>query len=1412
MALKEVMKITHNQISIGNFYFHPFNKLKLDDVYVADVKGDTLLYVNRISAGFDLFKLWNHQLRINTINLENFVANVNKDSLDSDFNFQFLIDAFSSEEDDTVSTSSLFVRINDIKIKGGDIRYDIFSEEALSDSLFDFNHIHISDFNAHLDLNSIAPEKPDMAVDNLSLKEKSGFLLNEGKVRISSDEKKINLSNFRLIFPHSELTIPEAWIDYTGYEWEDMLQHAAYRIQLGENRIDAADFCMFYPDMTSFTDKLLITGEIEGRLPKIEIPVFRADYGQHVGLKLNASMEDFNHWQDTPLKVNLDYLRIDHDGMEEIMNFGSGETKQQLPVKINTINLHGRLQGKLPDLSLRLTAQTDRGNIDLNGTGGYEPKSGTARFDAILNSEHFDVETLLQDSMFGLADIQIQAKGNISDSGQMNIQAAANINRFDFNDYAYNQIQVQGSYKGDSIAFSINSTDKNLPIYLEGKVNSGNKNPGANLHLSAQSICIDSLHFLPDYKDVILSAVVNVDIAGLDPENMKADLFMDSLSFRTSQGVFNEPALKLTYHAADSSQKVLDIDSRLITCNAKGRFTYAGLMEAVKETFPVFFPNDKLNPKKKDIFPENLNFRMGINNLNSLTDLLYLPQTMPDSIFLMGRYEHDGTNMNLATGAYTRFTESDTIIAGVMLKNSDNKLGVNIHLDNKSSNYDFDGSIEAEVEFLSDASSSIPDMNITLKPTIWVLNETFFDFNPAQIEIRKDKYSIHDLSLSHTDNANEFVKINGIVSTSKEDSLSIDISRFQFGTIFGAMKADIPLSAEANGRISARNLLATPFIFTRNLAINNIVLSENDIGDLNIQSGWNSERNGIALRATLNHPEREQSVISGFALPGSDSLALNIKIRDIQMKWFQAFADDMLYGLAGSWGANIRVNGKMQKPNVSGTAYFNQAKIGLNMLNTLYTFNDSIHIQTDKVELKKFVVSDENRNRLIVDGKITHQNFANINPNLSIGFNNFLVMHNEHQTDSLFYGNLRVNGQLKFTKVNGDFLLSGTINHADNAKITINMPSFVGAAQRHHFVTYVDSEGKPINDSNDSLEIPSVTLPFRVNVALNINSNLRAGIVYNRVSGDVVEASGNGVIGFTYELGSSNMNLSGDFTLETGKATLSLLNLAKKTFTVKPGSKLVFRGDPLATTFNITALYTVRADATTLDPVFEDLLARPRIPVVISIAANGNMENMNLKYDIQIPNQSEEIQRRFAGLLYTDDFKIRQIAYLLATGSFMPPNSNNPGKTNLLSSVGSSALSSALNSALAGVLKDNWTIGTELKAGEDGFSDMDVDVNVSTQLFDNRLTINGTIGYSNDQGMSNNNLTGDFDAEYKLIPSGNIVLKAYNKTNSRYFETAPYTQGIGVVYKRNARTFRKLFDKLLWRKSKQLDNENVINE
>ena len=1390
IVLKEVMKMTNNQISIGKLHFRPFNKLKLDRVYASDFKGDTLLYAETLSASFDLFKILKDELLIKGVELDNFLININKDSIEGDFNFQFFIDAFASEPD-TTSTSSMVIQIHDVKIKNGRINYDILSEPEGYADVFDFNHIRLYDVNAEVDLSSIDIEKLDARLSNLSLKERSGLVVEEMGVKLKSKNKRIMLDDFVVRLPNSQLSIPRAWVDYSGGKLSELMDKGSFQLQLGQNSIAPKDLTMFYLPLKKLKDDLVLEGEVSGTLPEVNIGRLTASYGKGIKLNTEAFMKDINHWDKSMFSLNIKTFSITSNAIDEVLYFLSDNEPITLLVNTGNIDLKGKLTGSLPNMKVNLDAHTGRGSLNLNGSGGYIADTGAAHFDADLGMKNFDIETLLQDSVFGQASLHLKAQGGMAASGVLNVAGDLNISRFDYNRYTYNNIYAKGSMQGDSLSLYVHSEDANIPADITARANIGKRNPYVGVQVRMDSVYIDTLNFLPGFKDVYLTSTIKGRIEGFNPERMNVDFGIDSLNLTSDKGSFFEPRLRIAYMANEQHEKELDISSRLIKGNASGAFTFAGLKEAIVEAFPVLFEDVKPNPRLKDTFAQDLKFRFDVREANALGEILQFGE-IPDSAVFMGQFTNRDENLELLLSAYTQYFEADTLQMSMLASNRDNNLSLILNVDNKSKLYDVDGSLDAEIALIP-VRGGIPDMDIKINPSVIVVNDTYFDLRESSVEVREKRYTVNDFTIDHGEN--EYIKVNGIVSTIPEDSITLDISRFQIGTLLGAMKTtDVPISGEANGQVVAKRLLTTPVVLTRNFAVNDIVFAENDIGDLRVSTVYSTERKGIVLRATLDHEQHEQSLITGLYRPEQDSLTLNAKIRDIHLDWLQNMVGNQLYGLAGSFNADIKAEGTLSNPVVNGYAYFDKAKIGVSMLNTLYTTSDSIFITPEEVSINRFRLFDENEKTLTARGNIKYKNFTNFVPNISLFMNDFMVMNNMQQTDSMFYGNLKLNGRLSITESNKEWLLSGDISPSANSSIMVNIPTSAGTtARRHTSITFVNSEGVNLDElaeETERLERTEFSFPMRINIAMTLYESMTMGAVYNPATGDYGRVNGSGNIRFEYDLSSSWMNIVGDYTVKSGTATLSIANVTKKTFQVQEGGKLAFRGDPLATQFDVTALYNLRADLANLDQGFETLMGgSTRVPVVCLVSVKGSldkMDNMDIVYDIELPDESDDIQRLFGNVLYTDNDKIVQFAYLLALGNFM----DNSGGSDVMDNLLSSGISAGLNAVFSNILADNWSIDTNVNSTDGNFDEMDV--NISTNLLNNRLTVTSTLGYHADAN-ARNDFTGDFTIEYKLTPTGNVVLKAFHITNTDYFEKAPYTQGVGIVYKRSEKTFNELF-------------------
>jgi len=214
----------------------------------------------------------------------------------------------------------------------------------------------------------------------------------------------------------------------------------------------------------------------------------------------------------------------------------------------------------------------------------------------------------------------------------------------------------------------------------------------------------------------------------------------------------------------------------------------------------------------------------------------------------------------------------------------------------------------------------------------------------------------------------------------------------------------------------------------------------------------------------------------------------------------------------------------------------------------------------------------------------------------------------------------------------------------------------------------------------------------------------------------------------------------------------------------------------------------------------------------------------SIQFNIEVPGSESdsEIQALLQNALNTDEKMSLQFLSLLVLNSFASdPSLNTNNVANQSQSAGfEQGLANTASELLSNQLS-NWLsqwsnafdIGLNWRPGDPNneISSNEVELALSTQLFNDRVTINGNV----DMGTSNSSspIAGDFNIDVKIVPSGKIRLKAFARSNDDTFygnRQSDYTTGAGVVYREDFDTF----DELLTRfqnifKTKEKKNEDL---
>ena len=80
---------------------------------------------------------------------------------------------------------------------------------------------------------------------------------------------------------------------------------------------------------------------------------------------------------------------------------------------------------------------------------------------------------------------------------------------------------------------------------------------------------------------------------------------------------------------------------------------------------------------------------------------------------------------------------------------------------------------------------------------------------------------------------------------------------------------------------------------------------------------------------------------------------------------------------------------------------------------------------------------------------------------------------------------------------------------------------------------------------------------------------------------------------------------------------------------------------------------------------------------------------------------------------------------------------------------------------------------------------------LSTQLFNDRLTINGSVDVATNAAVNaSDNIVGEFDIDYKITKNGKFRIKTFNHVNNEMlYENSPIPRDLGVFYKEEFNTW-----------------------
>lgn len=118
---------THTRIEVGSVNIAFTRSVVLHDIFVESHRRDTLLSIQTLSANVNLLGLFSTKVSLQDVRLDSVTAHITRTLPDSAFNFDFIIDALSSDSNpdpDTSAQTSWNITLGSVGLNGVNASYD----------------------------------------------------------------------------------------------------------------------------------------------------------------------------------------------------------------------------------------------------------------------------------------------------------------------------------------------------------------------------------------------------------------------------------------------------------------------------------------------------------------------------------------------------------------------------------------------------------------------------------------------------------------------------------------------------------------------------------------------------------------------------------------------------------------------------------------------------------------------------------------------------------------------------------------------------------------------------------------------------------------------------------------------------------------------------------------------------------------------------------------------------------------------------------------------------------------------------------------------------------------------------------------------------------------------------------------
>jgi hypothetical protein len=1223
--------------------------------------------------------------------------------------------------------------------------------------------------------------------------------------------------------------------------------------RFNDSEIDSDDIAYFAPALRSWAKHVRLTGDIQGTVADLRGRRVIAEAGKKTFLNGDFHLKGLPDIEKTVIEFRSNDFRTTYEDIA-ILVPSIKKVEQVRLDRIDWLRFQGDFNGTVRDFVTKGTIESSLGEIEMN-LNMRLPVEGPSVYSGTIGTDSFYLGQFVDNDNIGRIAFQGKINGTGLKTGSLSATLDGMIDNFEFNQYDYRHIQVDGAVAKKKFNGELIASDPNLDAHLNGLIDFSAQQPKFDFEAEVAKADLTKLHFVK--QQVEFDGKFKCNFTGDNIDNFlgKASIYDASL-FKNGQRVSFD-SLTLESSVVDSN-KTITVVSNEFDGAIVGQFSIHDLPASFQTFLNKYYPS-YIKPAKYIPANQNFTFVIDTKNVNDYIDMFDKDLRGFNNSGVNGRIDTRKNlldlNADVSEFGYKTIAFNHVLVRGrgnldslsmvdsigeVFINDSLHFPGTRIRLSSANDLTSLQISTSAN-QTLTSANISArvqttpTGVKVTFDPSTFEINSKIWHIDKDGQLAFENNYLSADAMNLHSGDQNIAVTTHPSGEGNWND-IHVDLTKINVGDFTPYLVKSERIEGLLTGSVDMTDPFGKHTITFKGQA-DQFRFDNDSIGHLDLSADY--QKSTGAIHANL-HSNNKNYHLDGAAVINLDSAAgppidITTDVGDMKVSWLEKYLDGIFTNLTGNVSGKLRITGPASHLYYLGTVQLHDASLKVAYTQCTYQIaNATIKFKKDTVDFGTIQFKDRlGHTADLTRGRLFHHAWDDLGFDFELNTNRLLLLDTKATDNNQFYGTVVGKARVTLTgpEENMQMFIKGEPTDSSNIYLPPSVNRENGEADFIKWRVYGKEMKEQAPDKQGS--------NFTVTMDMYANNFANIYMILDPLSGDVIKANGHGNL--VMRVGTTeDLTLTGRYDIDRGLYNFTFQSFIHKPFVLSEGvgNYIQWTGNPYDATIGIQAVFTAE------NVRFSDLgltnsslnitdpnVLRYRGNILVTADLTGKYNKPDITFQIDLPPNSplrndQDAQTLLQRIQNDPNELNKQVSCLVVLNSFVPlANSTNSFDAsaavgnvvvNSISGIVSNAFSKQVYHLLQHVFNDKSlqvNFNTNFYNGDYLFTNVDqsalaynrtnLNFSVGKNVMNERVTL--TVGSALDFGLTQQQVQAasfqflpDITAEYKVTPDGRVALTFFYRDSYNYLNTANHTQnssGTSISYRRDFDNFAELFKK-----------------